>query len=40
MKDSELMTSNHVFMGLIKMLKQDDKDVSVHKKAVSEGDIK
>jgi len=40
MKDSEFMTSNHVFMGLIKMLKRDGKDVTVHKKAVSEGDIK
>lgn len=39
MKDSEFMTSNHVFTGLIKMLKRDGKDVTIHKKAISEGDI-
>jgi DNA-binding winged helix-turn-helix (wHTH) protein len=32
MKDSEFMTSNHVFTGLIKMLKRDGKDVTIHKK--------
>jgi hypothetical protein len=39
MKDSEFITSNHVFTGLIKMLKRDGKDVTIHKKAISEGDI-
>lgn len=38
-KDMEFMTSNHVFLGLITMLKRDGKDVTVHKKALSEGDI-
>lgn len=33
------MTSNHVFLGLIKMLKRDGKDVTVHIKELSEGDI-
>ena len=39
MKDCEFMTSNHVFTGLIKMLKGNGKDVTIHKKAISEGDI-
>ena len=39
MKDTNFMTSNHIFLGLIKMLKRDEKDVTVHKKALSEGDI-
>ena len=39
MKDTDFMTSNHIFLGLIKMLKRDEKDVIVHKKALSEGDI-
>jgi hypothetical protein len=39
MKDSEFITSNHVFTGLIKMLRRDGKDVTIHKKAISEGDI-
>ena len=32
MKDSEFMTSNHVFTGLIKMLKRNWKDVTIHTK--------
>ncbi|CAG2244912.1 unnamed protein product [Mytilus edulis] len=39
MKDSDCMTSNHIFMGLIKMLKRDGKDVAVHKRAILERDI-
>ena len=39
MKDSELMTSHHVFAGLTKMLKRNGKDVTICKKAISEGDI-
>jgi hypothetical protein len=39
MKDSDFITSNHVFTGLIKMLKRDGKDVTIHKKAISEGNI-
>jgi hypothetical protein len=39
MKDREFMISNHVITGMVKILKRDGKDLSVHKKAVSDGDI-
>ncbi|CAG2190184.1 KCTD1_15 [Mytilus edulis] len=39
MTDRAFMTSNHVLLGLIKLLKRDGKDTTVHKKAISQGDI-
>jgi hypothetical protein len=39
MKDREFMISNHVITGVVKILKRDGKDLSVHKKAASDGDI-
>jgi hypothetical protein len=33
------MISNHVITGVVKILKRDGKDLSVHKKAASDGDI-
>ena len=40
MSDRVFMTSNHVMKGLINILKREGKDVSEHKQAVSERDIK
>ena len=39
MTDRTFMTSNHVLLGLIKLLKRDGRDTTVHKKAISPGDI-
>ncbi|VDH92651.1 Hypothetical predicted protein [Mytilus galloprovincialis] len=39
MKDREFMTSNHVMLGLVKIIKREGRDVTIHKKAVSKGDI-
>jgi hypothetical protein len=36
MKDSEFITSNHVFTGLIKMLRRDGKDVTMKRKGLLE----
>jgi hypothetical protein len=33
------MTSNHVLLGLIKLLKRDGRDTTVQKRAISPGDI-
>lgn len=33
------MTSNHVMLGLIKIRKREGRDTTMHKKAISEGDI-
>jgi len=39
MNDRTFMTSNHVLTGMVKTLKREGKDVTVHKKAIAEGDI-
>ena len=38
MTDRAIMTSIHVLLGLIKLLKRDGRDTTVHKKAISSGD--
>ncbi|CAC5411668.1 unnamed protein product [Mytilus coruscus] len=38
--DKLFMPSNHVITGMMKKLKREGKDITVHKKAVAEGDIK
>ncbi|CAG2240488.1 unnamed protein product [Mytilus edulis] len=37
--DKSFMPSNHVITGMMKKLKREGKDITVHKKAVAEGDI-
>ena len=39
MTDRAFMTSNHVLLGLIKLLKRDGKDTTVQKRSISPGDI-
>lgn len=39
MTDRAFMTSNHVMLGLIKIRKREGRDTTMHKKAISEGDI-
>ena len=37
--DLQFMSSNHVLTAMIKNLKREGKDVSIHKKPIAEGDI-